>query len=344
MRDIDAGLDTDAGRLTVAQHLDRWLSASVKPSVKVKTYEGYESIVRVRVAPRIGRRQLARLSALDVQSLYADPATAGMTNRSVHHTHRILHRAFVRAIRWGMLARNRCDGVTPPRPKRSEMKVLDRDQVSALLDATRHHPAHALYVVAITTGMRVGELLGLKWDDLDLDAARLSVRRALQRQNEAGLVFVAPKSARSRRVIVLSRRAADALRAHRDRQAFERRAAGDEWRDHDLVFCNATGGARPELAAADLLRGAEGGRAAASPLPRPAAHGGDALARRGHPPEGGQRDAGAFERRPHARHVLPPAASHAPASGGDGRDPERLIPAIAVNAAVIGDGRRDGRR
>jgi integrase len=90
--------------------------------------------------------------------------------------------------------------------------------------------------------MRAGELLGLKWGDIDLEFGRLTVQRALQQQNEAGLVFVTPKSAKSRRMIELSKVAVDALRAHRDRQAFQRRKAGDTWQEQDLVFAGATGG------------------------------------------------------------------------------------------------------
>ena len=239
--DIDRGLDLSAGRQTVAQYLDKWLAASVKPSVKVKTYEGYESIVRVRVAPRIGTKQLAKLTALDLQALYTELADAGLSARSVHHTHRVLHRAFVQAVRWNLIVRNPCDGAQGPRATRSEMKVWTPEQADAFLIATRKHPVHALYMLALTTGMRQGELLGLKWADVDLSASTLAVRRSLQRQRVAGLVFEEPKTARSRRSIRLSQRAIDALRAHHDRQTFDRRVAGSEWKSLDLVFCHATG-------------------------------------------------------------------------------------------------------
>jgi hypothetical protein len=92
---LDDELSLDSDRQTVAQFLARWLSASVKPSVKPKTYEGYESIVRIRVVPRIGTRQLAKLTPLDLQALYSELAASGLPARSVHHTHRVLHRAFV---------------------------------------------------------------------------------------------------------------------------------------------------------------------------------------------------------------------------------------------------------
>jgi integrase len=116
------------------------------------------------------------------------------------------------------------------------------EQVDAFLISTREHPMHALYVLALTTGMRQGELLGLKWQDIELNTRALAIRRALQAQRGNGLVFVTPKTAKSRRQIHLSQRAIDALRQHRDRQQFVRSAAGEAWHDQDLVFCNATGG------------------------------------------------------------------------------------------------------
>ncbi len=241
-RSLDAGASLETDRMTVAAYLDKWLSASAKPSVKVRTYEGYESMVRVRIVPRIGARRLAKLTALDVQGLYADLAASGLSARSVGHTHRCLHCALDQAVKWGVIARNPCDGATAPRAERAEMKVLTPEQVNAFLAATTDHPMHALYVLAITTGMRAGELLGLKWGDIDFEAGQLNVRRALQKQNEHGLVFVTPKSARSRRTIVLSQRAVEALRAHHDRQAFLRKQLGDEWQDQELVFPTLKGG------------------------------------------------------------------------------------------------------
>jgi len=241
LHDQQQGLPVVTEKLTIAQYMARWLEASAQPSVKTKTFEGYESIVRVRILPRIGRLTLSKVTALDLQALYADLQQSGLSSRSVHHTHRVLHRAFGQAVRWDLIPRNPCDGVTPPKPKRSEMRIWSREQVGAFLDATRAHPAHALYVLAVTTGMRQGELLGLRWEDVNLDRDKLAVRRALQRQNDAGLVFVEPKTARSCRTIMLSRRAVSALRQHRARQNEQRLLAGSDWQDHGLVFCNATG-------------------------------------------------------------------------------------------------------
>jgi integrase len=239
-RDQDNGVDLAARRETVAVFLSRWLDASVKPVKKAKTWEGYESIIRIRVTPRIGQIDLARLTPLHLQELYASLADAGLSARSVRHTHAMLHKALAQAVRWGLLSRNPCDGATPPSPTRQEMQVLSAEQAAAFLTATRDHPMHALYVLAITTGMRQGELMGLKWADIDHAAGRLMVRRALQRQRD-GLKFTTPKTSRSRRTIVLSEAALLALKQHRARQNQARLACSD-WDDHDLVFANETGG------------------------------------------------------------------------------------------------------
>ena len=221
-RDLEVGVDLSADNLTVGQFLDKWLAASVKPSVKTKTYITYESLCRTAIAPRIGSKKLAKLTALDLQTLYTNLADAGLSPRSVHHVHRVLHRAFVQAVRWKILVRNPCDGATSPRAPRAELTIWSPQEANAFLVATREHPCHALYVLALTTGMRQGELLGLRWRDIDLKAGTLAVRRALQWQKGIGLVFTEPKTARSRRKVHLSQTALVALRAHKDRQAFDR--------------------------------------------------------------------------------------------------------------------------
>ena len=120
--------------------------------------------------------------------------------------------------------------------------VLSPQQVAAFLTVTIDHQAHRLYTRAKTTQVRVGELLWLPWRDVDLDAGKLTVRRALQQQIEAGLVFVTPKSTRTSRTILLSQRAIEALRVHRDRRAFRRKHASSDRRDLDLVFSGPSGG------------------------------------------------------------------------------------------------------
>ena len=240
-RQAEAGAVLAGRSPTVAEYLGRWLNAS-RASVRPRTAAGYASIVAVRIVPRIGGVRLDRLTPDIIQTLYSDLADAGLSPRSVIHTHRCLHRALRQAVRWGLLGRNPTDAVDVPRAERREMTTLSREQVERLLAATVADRDHAIYVLAVTTGLRQGELLGLRWSDVDFDAGRLAVQRSLQRQQGKGLVFVEPKTARSRRSVTLSQRAVAALRDHRVRQLEERLALGSEWQDVSLDFPNLTGG------------------------------------------------------------------------------------------------------
>ncbi len=204
-RQTEDGIDLSAPTVTVAELLNTWLASAVKPSAKVKTYESYESIVRIRLNPRIGSVNLLKLTPVRIQRLYAELAEGdnALSNQSIQHTHRILSQALKQAIRWNMLTRNPCAGVSPPRAERQEMDVWNAAEASGFLEATATHPMHALYVLALSTGMRQGELLGLKWGDIDLESGKLHVARSLQYQRGIGLVLVSPKTGRSRRPIKL---------------------------------------------------------------------------------------------------------------------------------------------
>ncbi|CAN5246739.1 site-specific integrase [soil metagenome] len=241
-REAEHGVQLATKSLTLAVYLERWLSASVQPSVRVKTFMGYRSIVDFRIVPHIGNLKLKQVTPAVIQGLYADLAANGLAPRSVIHTHRCLRRAMQQALKWGMIVRNPCDVVDVPRAPRAEMQVLERDQVDTLLRATADNRYHALYTVAVMAGLRLGELLGLKWTDIDFDGGRLMVRRACQFQSGNGLVLTEPKTSKSRRTVHLSQRAVFALKEHRKRQLQERLMLGSEWADLDLVFPNHTGG------------------------------------------------------------------------------------------------------
>jgi integrase len=237
----EQGVQLADSNVTLQQFLTRWLTDSIRPSVRPRTYEGYESIVRIRVIPRIGRLTLNKVTPAVLQRLYTDLAEAGLSARSIHNTHRVLHKAFKQAMRWGLIPRNPTEAVDPPRPQQTEMKTLSVADVNRLFEGTRDHRLHALFVLAVSTGMRLGELLGLKWVDIDEDKRRLFVRRSVQRTRD-GLVFVPPKTAKSRRTVILTSTALAALKDHRRKQAEERLRLGAAWEDQGLVFPNVTGG------------------------------------------------------------------------------------------------------
>ena len=236
----DGTLAANQARIRVDQYLDQWLEAS-KASVRPSTFVAHELNVR-RLKTAFGRAQLSALTPAMIQTAYAHLSGQGLAPRTVLQTHTTLHRALQQAVRWGILVRNPASVVDRPRPNRIEMSTLTLEELLRLFETARGGRMYALFVLLGTSGMRVGEALGLKWEDVDLEGARLHVRRALQRQTGAGLVFVEPKTARSRRTVHLTAVAVQALRQHHGYTELMRAVAGDQWRESGLVFTSTVGG------------------------------------------------------------------------------------------------------
>ena len=234
------GLPLPADRLTVARFLADWLD-SVRPTLRPSTHMRYEQLVRDHALPAIGRLQLSRVQPEHLQRLYTNRLEAGQSASSVRQLHAVLHRAFKQATRWGRVGRSVVDLVSPPRVERKEMTALSPDQARQLLTAAQGEPLEALYVLALNTGMRQGEILALHWRDVDLQAGMLQVKASLQR-TPTGHVIGEPKTSKSRRQIALTRAATEALRRHKVAQAEDRLRLGAAWQDLDLVFTDKVGG------------------------------------------------------------------------------------------------------
>ena len=239
----DDGLPLPGGRETVASFLATWLDTQ-RNRLRATTWRRSEQYVRVHTLPTLGRLALVRLGPQHLERLYQQQLSKGLSPTTVHHLHTTLHKALSQAMRWGMVARNVADLVDPPRDARREMTVLDTEQVKALLAAAQGGPLHALLTIAITTGMRRGELLGLQWRDVDLGRGVIGVTGSLQKSFDGGLKIAAPKTPRSKRQIELSETAVAALRKHRTEQAQRRLLLGAAWTAGDLVFPSALG--RPQ--------------------------------------------------------------------------------------------------
>ena len=239
LADRDGGLTYDAGNMTVGEHLNRWLNDSVRDTVRRRTWERYEQFVRVHLIPALGEIKLAKLTPAHVRGLYREKLDSGLAPCTVLHIHRAFSKALKQAAADGLIPRNPADPVMPPQPRREEIRPLNREQVRALFEAANGDRLEALYIVAVTAGLRRGELQGLKWDDLDLEAGTLQVRRTLS-EPKGGYIFEAPKSGKGRSVR-LTRRATPALRSHRKRQLEERMKLAGLWKDHGLVFTSGVG-------------------------------------------------------------------------------------------------------
>lgn len=223
--------------VSIAQYLERWLEDSVRGSVRPSTHERYDVLIRNQINPHIGGVRLDRLTAPDVQAFYNDLEKAGVSPRLRQMTHNILRPALRQACRWGLIPHNVCDLVTPPKVQQGEIRFWSKEQSTEFLkDAKkdRLYALYALYVLAIATGMRQGELLGLQWVDIDLKTGTLAVRRTLIRLKGRNIIGE-PKTAKSKRQIKLPSFAVDALRQHKADMLTEGNS-GSPW-----TFCTPTG-------------------------------------------------------------------------------------------------------
>ena len=229
------GLVFDAGSTTTGEYLTRWLSDSVHGTVQGSTYRSYGRVVDGHLVPGVGRVKLAKLRPDHIRRLYRSMLDAGKATRTVQYAHTLLKRALAQAVMDGLIPRNAAEAVRPPKLKRDEIQPLNADQVRALLDASDERSC-ALYTVAVRTGMRPGEILALRWSDVDLEAGTVQINRALSEGE-----FSTPKTPLSRRRISLSPATVATLKAHRKRQLEECMAKAGLWEDHGLVFPSSVG-------------------------------------------------------------------------------------------------------
>lgn len=247
LNEMNTGAYVEPSRMTVALYLDRWLADYAKTNVSAKTYEGYEEFIQKHLVPTLGHYLLAKLTPLHIQAYYSKAlqtgrrdGKGGLSPQTVLHHHRVLREAMQQAVKWQLLARNPVDAVQPPKPQRKEMKTLDEEETIQLLEATKGTLLHIPVLVAAATGMRRGEILALRWEDVDLKAGVLSVCQSLE-ETAAGLSFKQPKTAKSRRVVDLPPMLVEALVRHKSEQANQRLQIGAAYENHGLVVAREDG-------------------------------------------------------------------------------------------------------
>lgn len=239
-RDREEGVEIATSRQTVAHFPTYWVENVKKHHVEPSTYIRLRHDVRRHLIPSLGDHQLAKLTPQHLQSFYAQKLEAGYAQGTVRNMHKTIHDALESAVKLGLAYRNVASGVEPPRAESHEFTVLNEDQVHRLLETVRGDRLEALIVVALATGMRKGELIALRWQDVDLQARIAKVTRTLKATLE-GRQFGKAKTRHSKRTIALPVTAVEALRDHRTRQKEEIGLVGEAWQDNDLVFCNEIG-------------------------------------------------------------------------------------------------------
>ncbi len=239
LRARDARLPVPSGRLRLGDFLRQWVEG-VRPGLAPSTYRSYEQLLRIHVVPSLGALRLADLGPEHLQRLYASCLASGLSAQTVKLVHAVVHKALADGVKWDLVARNVATLAGAPRVPRHEARALTASDLLTLIDETDGDWLGSIVPVAACTGLREGELLALRWSDVDLDRATLHVRRTLAKAIK-GHAPSDTKTPQARRTVAMASMAVDALRAHRVSQLEWRLRLGAEWRDEDLVFPSARG-------------------------------------------------------------------------------------------------------
>jgi integrase len=207
------GLHVDPSTESVAAFVERWLKDWAAANVSNQTYEGYAQMLRKHLCSRVGKMVIQKLRAADLQAVYAAMAADGLADRTRLHLHRIVHVMLKHAMQWGIVPRNVAEMVDAPRVREEEIEILTAGEMQSVLESLRGKPLYAITALALASGLRRGELLALRWQDIDLDGAFLRVERALE-ETRRGIAFKAPKTRHGRRTVTLPMPTVVVLREH----------------------------------------------------------------------------------------------------------------------------------
>ena len=240
---LKKGIVPPTKRQTLAQFLETWLSDCVKAKVRLSTLTSYRQQVKTHIEPALGRFELTKLRPEHIQRYMNEKSAAGLSAATVRYHRLILAMALKQAHRWGMVPQNVAMLVDAPRVTQHEVEPLTTEQADTLLDALKGERFEVLFRVALTLGLRKGEALGLRWQDIDFEAKTISLRYQITSQRVNGeLVLTELKTKKSRRVLPLPETLEGYLRERRRQQLEQRMAAGDKWIDNRLVFTTGHGG------------------------------------------------------------------------------------------------------
>jgi integrase len=235
------GLLVDGSKVKLDAYLEQWLEEVKRPTLRISSYVKYKKLINSYIVPALGNIQLQKLKPQNVQSLYTKLAKRRLSTKTINSVHGLLHNAFDHAVRWKLVPTNIVDVVTPPSLVEREMQPLDLDQARSLLASACGHRLEMLLVLALTTGMRRGELLALRWSDIDFKTRVLMVNHTVDYIARYGYVETRPKTKKSLHKIVLPGFVVDRLKEHREQQLEHRAKVGDRWYGLNLVFCGLEG-------------------------------------------------------------------------------------------------------
>lgn len=240
LHQIEDGLTYKGANYSLGMYLKEWLDGK-RSSIKPHTHEQYDQVVKTHINPYLGKVKLKDIESFQIQRFYNEKLKNGTSESTVYLIHRVLRCALRQAYAMGLIPRNPISPIKSPKPKKKEMRTYNDYQARDLLRAAEGTDLEALLFVELATGLRIGEIIGLKWSDLDMETGTLRICRQVQRVKDVGLVFSEPKSEKSRRLIILGPEAIKRLQKHADRQYQQKLFAGDRWMENDLIFPNTIG-------------------------------------------------------------------------------------------------------
>ena len=248
LHEVTTGTYIEPTTITLGEWLDRWMTSYKKAQLKQSTYESYDSMIETYIKPVLGDVPMAKLQGPMLQDFYNEQLESGrrktkggLSNRTVRYLHSIIRQALQKAVKENMLPRNPADTTNPPVAKSGQVEPLTKDQLLTFFETAKDDRLYAAYVLAATTGLRRGELLGLCWDCVDLKGGVITVQRQLLALEDGPTMDDGTKSKRGRRSIALTDDATRELKAHRKRQAQEMLLIGEAYQKNNLVFAEADG-------------------------------------------------------------------------------------------------------
>jgi len=237
---VDGGMTYSKSEYTLGEFLLEWMGAK-KNSLRPKPAQQYETIIRNDLLPIFGNAKLNQLNLSGFNRYYARLVAEDRGARTIRLIHSVLHSALEHATRTGLISRNPCHGAILPRNPAKEMKIFNEDQVITFLIAAKSSSYKLIYQMALATGMRQSEILGLKWEDVDWTRSTVNVKRQAQYVNGKGIVFMEPKTRAGVRQIALGKTILDELHKHHSKQKEIRVQKGNDWQDNNLIFPTSIG-------------------------------------------------------------------------------------------------------
>lgn len=240
-RQIDEGSYFKESTENFSVFMERWFNTSYKKTVEITTAKSREYIIKNHIIKHFQHRKVNEITTFDIDCFYVDKLDAGYSGAYIRHMHNLLNQAFDQAVRWSLVKVNPVKNAKPPKVKSEEKTTWTVDEVNRFLNLIKNRSIEIPYFLAIFTGMRRGEVLGLKWDDVDFENKKIRIKRSLCFVSGQGLIFKEPKTQKSKRQISISQHVVNVLKKHKQKQEFQKEKLWRQYEDNNLIVCTDDG-------------------------------------------------------------------------------------------------------